>query len=333
MNKACWTAIVIMVTLFFSSLSRAGDAWESYKSLFLMPDGRIVDTANSRVSHSEGQGFAMLMAVANNDRDTFDKLWQWTQKTLQNKSTHLFYWRYDPSADNPVADKNNATDGDALIAWALIKADARWKNRLYGQEADRITRSLLKDMVIDYAGYTLMLPGKEGFRHEGEVVLNPSYFIFPAWQSFAKRSHAKTWHKLSKDARRLLSGMDKQPVNLPPDWVSLKADGQLLPAKGWPPRMSYDAIRVPLYLYWSDKNASLLQPWRAWFSHFSRAETPAWVNVVSNEYAPYMMSGGLLAVRDLVMGTGLKEPELAPDEGYYSASLEMLSWQAFQSQR
>lgn len=322
-----------MIALFFSSLSRADSAWESYKSQFLMPDGRIVDTANSRVSHSEGQGFAMLMAVSSNDRDTFDKLWRWTQKTLQNGNSGLFYWRYDPSKEDPVADKNNATDGDALIAWALIKASARWKEKQYGKEADRITHALLQGMVIDYAGYSVMLPGKDGFRHEGEVVLNPSYFIFPAWQAFAKRSHSKAWHKLSKDARRLLAGMDKQPVYLPADWVSLKADGQLLPAKGWPPRMSYDAIRVPLYLFWSDKNAPLLQPWRTWFSHFGRTETPAWVNVVSNEYAPYMMSGGLLAVRDLTMGVVLTEPELAPDEGYYSASLKILSWLAFQAQR
>ncbi len=26
----------------------------------MMPDGRIIDTANGNVSHTEGQGFAML---------------------------------------------------------------------------------------------------------------------------------------------------------------------------------------------------------------------------------------------------------------------------------
>lgn len=34
--------------------------WERYKARFMMPDGRIIDTANGNVSHTEGQGFAML---------------------------------------------------------------------------------------------------------------------------------------------------------------------------------------------------------------------------------------------------------------------------------
>ncbi|WP_264861215.1 glycosyl hydrolase family 8, partial [Klebsiella pneumoniae] len=67
----------------------ADTAWESYKSRFMMPDGRIIDTGNGNVSHTEGQGFAMLLAVANNDRPAFDKLWQWTDKTLRNKDNGL----------------------------------------------------------------------------------------------------------------------------------------------------------------------------------------------------------------------------------------------------
>ena len=73
---------------------------ESYKSRFMMPDGRIIDTGNGNVSHTEGQGFAMLLAVANNDRPAFDKLWQWTDKTLRNKDNGLFYWRYNPVEPN-----------------------------------------------------------------------------------------------------------------------------------------------------------------------------------------------------------------------------------------
>lgn len=58
----------------------AGDAraesagWAQYKHRFLLPEGRIIDTGNHNVSHSEGQGFGMLLAVYNNDRPTFDLL-------------------------------------------------------------------------------------------------------------------------------------------------------------------------------------------------------------------------------------------------------------------
>ncbi len=94
--------------------------------------------------------------------------------------------------------------------------------------------------------------------------------------------------------------------------------------------MSYDAIRVPLYVAWSDKQSPLLTPWKAWFGQFSREQTPAWVNVTTNEYAPYMMEGGLLAVRDFTMGQSSGEPEITSKDDYYSASLKMLEWIAQQ---
>lgn len=272
----------------------------------------------------------MLMAVANDDKTTFDKLWQWTNSTLKNKSNGLFYWRYNPVEPDPVADKNNATDGDVMIAWALLKADTRWHDARYSTASDAITKALVAHNVIRYAGYRVMLPGVQGFNLNSEVVLNPSYFVFPAWQAFAERSHLQVWRELIQDGQRLLGKMGSGKANLPTDWVSLEAGGRLAPAKAWPPRMSYDAIRIPMYVAWADKQSPLLTPWKTWFEQFPREKTPAWVNVTTNEYAPYMMEGGLLAVRDLTMGQPPGEPEIAAKDDYYSASLKMLVWLAEQ---
>ncbi|EMV7409844.1 MULTISPECIES: glycosyl hydrolase family 8 [Enterobacter] len=330
MRKPACAALLVMMSVLVSPFSHAGQAWEQYKARFFMPDGRIVDTGNGNVSHTEGQGFAMLMAVASDDKATFDKLWQWTDSTLKNKDNGLFYWRYNPVEANPVADKNNASDGDVLIAWALLKADARWHDKRYSTASDSITKALIAHNVIRYAGYRVMLPGVQGFNLNSEVVLNPSYFVFPAWQAFADRSHLQVWRELIQDGQRLLGKMGSGKANLPTDWVSLEAGGKLVPAKAWAPRMSYDAIRVPLYVAWFDKQSSLLTPWRTWFGQFSREQTPAWVNVTTNEYAPYMMEGGLLAVRDLTMGQASGEPEITTKDDYYSASLKMLVWLAEQ---
>ena len=75
MFKRVFAMMVMMVSVLFSSFSQAGQAWEAYKARFLMTDGRIVDTGNKNVSHSEGQGYAMLMAVASNDKAAFDRIW------------------------------------------------------------------------------------------------------------------------------------------------------------------------------------------------------------------------------------------------------------------
>jgi len=84
MLQRCKTLFVAMMVLLTSQCALAGSGWDSYKARFLMPDGRIIDTGNNSVSHTEGQGFAMMMAVMNDDRASFDKIWGWTNKTLKN---------------------------------------------------------------------------------------------------------------------------------------------------------------------------------------------------------------------------------------------------------
>ncbi|MCT4715715.1 glycosyl hydrolase family 8 [Enterobacteriaceae bacterium H18W14] len=326
MWQRCKVLMMAVIALVISQQALAGQAWESYKTRFLMADGRIIDTGNNSISHTEGQGFAMMMAVRNNDHASFDKIWRWTQQNLKNPDNGLFYWRYNPVAAQPVADKNNATDGDTFIAWALLKAGDLWHDDSYLKASDAITRALVEHNVINFGGYRVMLPGAKGFNLNSYVNLNPSYFVFPAWQDFANRSHLTVWRDLINDGQKLLGKMRFGNPQLPADWVSLYADGHVVPAKEWPARFSYDAIRVPLYVKWFTPASPLLEPYKAWWGRFARAQTPAWVNVTTNDPAPYMMEGGLLAVRDLVMGDNAQgEPQITQQEDYYSASLKMLA--------
>ena len=303
-------ATVVVTTVMMLPHAWADTAWESYKSRFMMPDGRIIDTGNGNVSHTEGQGFAML----------------------RNKDNGLFYWRYNPVAPNPVADKNDATDGDTLIAWALLRAQQQWHEKSYGSASDAITASLLKSTVVTFAGRQVMLPGAKGFYLNDHLNLNPSYFIFPAWQAFAARTHLTAWRKLQSDGQALLGNMAWGKSQLPSDWVALRADGKMEPAKEWPTRMSFDAIRIPLYVYWSDPKSSLLTPWKNWFQRYPRLQTPAWINVNTDEVAPWFMTGGLLAVRDLTLGEAQADPQITPQDDYYSASLKLLVWLANKDQ-
>ena len=63
--------------------------WKSYRSRFVTEAGRVVDTANSQISHSEGQGYGMLLAVAAMDRDAFDRIWGWTRANLMVRDDEL----------------------------------------------------------------------------------------------------------------------------------------------------------------------------------------------------------------------------------------------------
>lgn len=100
----------------------APQAWQGYKQRFVTSAGRVVDTANGQISHSEGQGYGMLLAVAANDRPTFERLWGWTRANLMVRDDQLIAWRWTPGQRPPITDMNNATDGDILIAWALRRS-------------------------------------------------------------------------------------------------------------------------------------------------------------------------------------------------------------------
>src|SRR4051812_32573749 len=90
--------------------------WPIFKSRFVLPSGRVVDTGNEGVSHSEGQGYGMLFAEANNDRACFEQLWRWTKRNLQVRPDRLLSWRWRPVGTSGVADDpNNASDGDLLV--------------------------------------------------------------------------------------------------------------------------------------------------------------------------------------------------------------------------
>ena len=92
------------VTLGYPALSAAAadksfpSAWLAFKSRFLASDGRIVDTGNNGISHTEGQGCGMLFAHHAQDRATFDALWKWTEHTLGMAGTALHSWKYVPNS-------------------------------------------------------------------------------------------------------------------------------------------------------------------------------------------------------------------------------------------
>ncbi|WP_306812602.1 glycosyl hydrolase family 8 [Sphingobium sp. CFD-2] len=47
---------------------RTDALWSTFKSAFLLRSGRIVDNGNGGVSHSEGQGYGLWLALCANDR-------------------------------------------------------------------------------------------------------------------------------------------------------------------------------------------------------------------------------------------------------------------------
>lgn len=223
--------------------------WQVYKERFLDPSGRIIDNANGGISHSEGQGYGLLLAFFADSQSDFEQIWSFTKTELMIRNDGLSAWKWDPAAKPHVTDLNNASDGDLLIAYALAMAGAAWDRQDYLQHASDLAQAILKHVVVERGGRVLLLPAAAGFdagdRSDGPVI-NPSYWIFEALPIMAVLAPSEQWARLRQDGEALLQAMAFGPRNLPAEWVSVAR--QPKPAEGFPAEFGYNALRIPLYL-------------------------------------------------------------------------------------
>jgi len=309
--------------------------WQIFKRRFVSAEGRVVDTGNNCISHTEGQGWGMFFAVAFDDRETFDRLYAWTQRTLCRADDHLHCWKYDPASPEPVGDQNNATDGDLFIAWALWRAAGRWRNPAHAEAARAIARDVLTLLVRNTGDRTVLLPGAAGFENAGSVEVNPSYYCFKALAELSDAVPSPIWDKLRADGLRLIAEGRFGQWQLPPDWLRVaRGTGQLSPAPNRPARFSYDAIRVPLYLAWAGESLPAFTTyWRD-----TSPSTPAWVDLHTGATAPYVAPPGMVAVAKVataVANTTLPSafPSIHTSPDYYSSALICLSRLAWHESR
>jgi len=239
--------------------------WKTFKQGFV-EDGRVVDTGQGRISHSEGQGFAMLLAVHYGDRAAFDQLWEWTQRNLQVRGDSLLAWRWEPQRG--ITDKNNASDGDLLVAWALLRAGDKWRCSACTAAGQRVAQDVRKKLLRRTAHGLVLLPGLEGFDKPEGLTVNLSYWVFPALREIGRADPAPEWDELASTGIAMLQYARFGRWGLPPDWLRL--DDKVMPADAQ--RFGYDAVRIPLYLLWSRKDSvALLKPYREFWSHFAGA--------------------------------------------------------------
>jgi endo-1,4-beta-D-glucanase Y len=230
------------------------ELWQDYKAAFVTSNGRVIDTGNGRISHSEGQGYAMLLAVAANDRPTFDLLWGWTRANLMVRDDQLLAWRWDPSRRPPIADINDASDGDILVAWALTEAAEFWNDVALKVSARRVAVEIGRKLVVyKTKNGAILLPAVAGFAAEDRTdgpVVNLSYWVYPAFARLPLVAPEIDWRGIVQSGLDALKLARFGADALPTEWVSLK-DGKAKPADGFPQQFGYNAIRIPLYLAWA----------------------------------------------------------------------------------
>ncbi|MGN7127602.1 glycosyl hydrolase family 8 [Methylorubrum thiocyanatum] len=308
-------------------------AWRAYRARFITEQGRIVDTANGMISHSEGQGYGMLIAVAAGDRAAFERIWGWTRANLMVRSDELLAWRWAPDHRPAVADMNNATDGDILVAWALTEAAEAWGEPSYRTAARRIAVEFGRKTILfkDPHG-PVLLPAVSGFsareRADGPLI-NLSYWVFPAFQRLPIVAPEYDWASLIRSGLDFLRQSRFGPSSLPTEWISAK--DSLRPADGFPPLFSYNAIRVPLYLAWAGVGRPEdYTPFKALWGGIERERLPI-VDTRDGQPVEWLSEVGYTAIPALTAcaadGTPFPEPlrTVQENQNYYPMTLHLLA--------
>jgi endo-1,4-beta-D-glucanase Y len=337
-------SVTAMAGLSFSQGSRAAprassgpfplpaEDWRWFRETFVTPEGRVVDTGNGGISHSEGQGYGMLLADAAGSRDDFNRIWQWTHSKLVVRPDGLTAWKWVAEGGGKVADMNNATDGDILIAWALLRAGQRWNDRACLAAATSMAVAVRTNMIRRVADRSVLMPGREGFDRPDGLIANLSYWVFPALLAFHDWEKHQDWSDLVSGGLALLAHSRFSKWQLPADWVLVEPDLKIRIAEGFPARFGFDAIRVPLYLTWAGYNdAWYLEPYVSLVeAQKERPGLAATVDLTTGEPSAMGASPGAMAVYGLAsraLKSGYRAPrtENKSSEDYYSASLRLLS--------
>lgn len=227
-------------------------SWNSYIKTFLQMEGRVVDPATN-LTTSEGQSYALLRSVWIDDKEIFDKVWQWTRENIQNEYG-TFAWKYglNESGDFEVLDQGTATDADTDIALALLMASKRWNDPEYEIQALHVLEGVWNTEVKQIVENNYITPGNWA-KEKRELIINPSYLSPYAYRIFAEVDKKHDWLKLVDTSYELLSGCTEarldekgETVLLPPNWCSMsnsKKFGKSTEVGLDSTQYSYDALR------------------------------------------------------------------------------------------
>lgn len=309
--------------------------WQAWKSLCLLPEGRVVDGFQNAASHSEGQGYGLTLAAMFGDIAACESIIDWTETHLTLRNDALLAWRWRPDTTPAVADRNNASDGDLFYAWGLALAAGQVNRPEWTHRAEQIVRGLLAHCTApwpDGSGRRLLLPGVAGFQLPEGTIINPSYYMPRAMHELASVTATPAFAVLAEVGSHLIEQLARRA--LVPDWISVTADGFAAAPEQFSGQSGYEAMRVPLFALWSDNAASLA------VTGYASAVKAAGIDVAAgtptvfdpqsravrerSSHPGYAALSGLCAcVSAAELGAAM--PPFSTDQPYYPATLHLMA--------
>jgi endoglucanase len=239
---------------------------------YVTPGGAVVRRDQGGDVVSEGQGYAMLLAVALDDPRRFGKIWGWTREHLQRPDgLFAYHWQ-----DGAVLDSTPAADADLQIAWALSLAGSTWSLPEDTAQSRRIAQSVAEHEIgYDDQGHPTLAAGPWALGHGQPMQVEPGYWTFPAYEALAELTGDHRWEQLATADAAHLSALTGKGSELPPDWATLGNGTQPEPAaapqSGEPPTSGQDGLRALVWAACLPAAHPLVEQW--WKAIASTART------------------------------------------------------------
>lgn len=245
-NTLLFLGLIFIGTIFYAAHTYAntqndlGALYNEWKEEFVTHEGagghaRVLQNKDRQTTVSEGQGYGMLLAIYNNDPETFDKLWKYTKQYLNDRG--LMHWQIDKTG--VVIGRNGATDGDEDIAFALLAAYKQWG--MYEEDARAYIDAIFTHEV-EAETYVL----KPGDVWGGSRITNPSYCAPAYYREFAEFTGEENWLRVLDTCYSIIKKARNINTGLLPEWTTI--DGGIaydLTHNKNRDNFSYNAIRVP----------------------------------------------------------------------------------------
>ncbi len=315
---------------------------------------RIVDKESRTVS--EGQGYGMLIeallphGVESDDEQIFNALWKFSRSRPSSICSNLMNWKYDPQN---IKDDDSAFDGDADIAYALIKAAEKWGSGgvvNYKNEALKV----LNDIWNCTIGLDSKLPllgdwvEQDGTKYN-QYTARTSDFMLGHFRKFAQFTGDDKWLEVVTATQNALKEVQNETTGLVPDFIKKDSHGHYVAVENGfleenDGDYSYNACRVPWRLgvdvMQSHDNVTrnILSKMTHWMKSTSHA-------IPENIKAGYTLDGNVIGDYDTnafiapfgvaatALGDGsyakkIRQYMIRDTEGYYEDTIALLSLMA-----
>ncbi len=306
-----WLAVTVLVTALLAALSvpeaqtAEWPAWERFVTRFMQQDGRVIDLTFDGKSTSEGQSYALFLALVANQRERFDTVLAWTSDNLAGGELgeKLPGWLWGKRDDGSwgLKDANAASDADLWLAYTLLEAGRLWQSPSYSAQGHKLL-ALVRDREVAIAGRAgpVLLPGPVGFVLDNDRYrVNPSYLPGFMFRYFAAVDPRGPWAAIWSGYLKMAPAIYAHGVA--PDLFVVNSHGVVAADSERAPSGSYDAIRVYLWAGMSGSESRellrLLTPYAALVQ--SLGTPPEKVNpetgaAIKADYSPVGYAGAVL---------------------------------------